>query len=73
MSRGGHSIPHKVVLRRYDAGLRNMRHLFLPMVDEAEIYDNTQRTRVLIAEKRESQSLLIHDAERWAKIEEVSR
>lgn len=73
VSHGGHSIPSEVVLRRYYAGVWNMRNLYLPLADEAEIYDNTDRQRVLIAEKREDLALFVHDPERWARIEEVAR
>jgi predicted ABC-type ATPase len=30
---GGHRIPSDVIRRRYRAGLRNMRHLYLPLAD----------------------------------------
>lgn len=50
-----------------------MRNLYLPLADEAEIYDNSDRQRVLIAEKREGVTFMIHDPERWEKIEEAAR
>jgi predicted ABC-type ATPase len=50
-----------------------MRNLYLPLADEAEIYDNTDRKRIMIAEKREDLALFVHDQERWARIEEVAR
>jgi predicted ABC-type ATPase len=40
VSQGGHSIPDEVVRRRFSAGLWNMRHLYLPLADDATIYDN---------------------------------
>jgi predicted ABC-type ATPase len=73
VSQGGHSIPTDTVLRRYYASVWNMRNLYLPLADEAEIYDNTDRKRILIAEKRENLALFVHDPERWARIEEVAR
>jgi len=51
----------------------DMRNLYLPLADEAEIYDNTDRKRIMIAEKREDLALFVHDQERWARIEEVAR
>lgn len=48
-----------------------MRDLYLPLADEAEIYDNTDWKRTLIAEKREGLALIVHDSERWARIEEA--
>jgi predicted ABC-type ATPase len=73
VSQGGHNIPEDVVVRRYYAGISNMRNLYLPLADEAEIYDNTDRQRILIAERREGLALVVHDPERWARIEEAAR
>lgn len=72
VAQGGHGIPADVIDRRYAAGLRNMRHGYLPLVDTALIYDNFERGRVLIAEKN-SASFVIHDADRWSRIEEATR
>lgn len=72
VSEGGHSIPIEVIHRRYSAGVCNMRDLYLPLVDEAEIYDNSVSPRVLIAEKRRGRALRVCDAGRWRRIEEVS-
>jgi predicted ABC-type ATPase len=66
---GGHSIPDDVVVRRYWAGLSNMRLLYLPLADMAAIYDNSDGHRTLIAERLPKGSLVVHDAARWAKIE----
>lgn len=70
---GGHGIPDEVVVRRYSAGLRNMWHLYLPLVDVGLIYDNSDKGRVLIAEKTPETPLLVHDPKRWALIEEATR
>lgn len=73
VSEGGHDIPREIIYRRYWAGIWNMRNRYLPLADEAEIYDNSDTGRILIAEKREGSILTIHDAERWARIEGVPR
>ena len=67
---GGHSIPEDVVRRRYGAGSRNMRDLYLPLVDEARIYDNEEMALRLIASKHAGGSLVVHDVSRWSRIEE---
>lgn len=72
VTEGGHNIPSDVVLRRYYTGLSNMCNLYLPLADEAEIYDNSDKQQVLIAEKREGRSLIVHEPERWARIQEVA-
>jgi predicted ABC-type ATPase len=73
VAEGGHGIPLEVIHRRYRAGIWNMHNLYLPLADEAEIYDNSLSPRILIAQKRKKRSLEICDGGRWARIEEVSR
>jgi predicted ABC-type ATPase len=45
-----------------------MRRHYLPLVDVAAIYDNSDEGRTLIAERTPEASLVIHDASRWAII-----
>lgn len=66
---GGHAIPSEVVVRRYWAGLINMRARYLALADVAAIYDNSDRGRILVASKSAGASLDVHDAKRWAMIE----
>ena len=70
---GGHAIPRDVVIRRWKAGLANMRNLYLPISDGAAIHDNSDGTRILIAERRPDAPLVIHNAARWAMIEKASQ
>ncbi len=70
---GGRGIPDEVVVRRYWTGLRNMRHAYLPAVDDAIIYDNSDRGRVLIAERIAGGALVVRDRGRWAKIRRATR
>lgn len=37
---GGHNIPVDVIKRRYQAGLKNLRDIYMPIVDKWTIYDN---------------------------------
>ena len=39
VQQGGHSIPFDTILRRYERGLKNLFNLYLPVVNEAFIYD----------------------------------
>ena len=70
---GGHKIPSDVIIRRYKAGLRNMRHIYLPLVDTALIFNNSDDRGVLIAERQEGGPLLVHDTLRWKEIEEATQ
>jgi predicted ABC-type ATPase len=73
ITQGGHRIPNDVILRRYAAGLRNMRHLYLPLADMALIYDNSDRSDLLIASRQMNSPLIVHDQARWSRIEELTR
>jgi predicted ABC-type ATPase len=68
---GGHAIPSDVVIRRWKSGLANMRNLYLPLSDGAAIHDNSDGTRILVAERTTDAPLVVHDAARWAMIEKV--
>jgi predicted ABC-type ATPase len=68
---GGHDVPASVVIRRYWAGLANMQDHYLPLADLALIYDNSDEGRALIAERMPRNSLVIHDARRWALIKDA--
>jgi predicted ABC-type ATPase len=71
--RGGHPIPADVISRRYTSGLRNMRRRYLPLVDVALIYDNSDNEGGQIAELREDGRLIVYDEARWRLIEEATR
>jgi len=47
---GGHDIPSNVLRRRYSAGIDNLFHLYMPIVDYWMIFDNSQPTRIMVAE-----------------------
>jgi predicted ABC-type ATPase len=68
---GGHRIPTDVVIRRYSAGIRNMRDIYLALADSAFVHDNSDGEGVLVVERREGTSLVVHDLARWKQIEDV--
>lgn len=70
VSQGGHAIPPEVIYRRYGAGLWNMRHLYLPLADDATIYDNRDESMRLIARRSSAAQLEVFDRAIWTKIEE---
>lgn len=49
VEKGGHNIPEEVVERRYRLGLRNLFTLYLPIVDEWLVYDNSDSEKNRIA------------------------
>ena len=66
---GGHFVAPAIIIRRYWAGLANMRELYLPMADLAAIYDNSDTRRRLIAERTVNGTLQIHEPESWTAIQ----
>ena len=48
---GGHDVPEQVIRRRYHAGWRNFQQVYRQMVDPWMLYDASDRTPILIAEK----------------------
>lgn len=70
---GGHGVPDDVVIRRYQAGLANMRRLYMPLADVAAIYDNSDIGRTLIAERTPDAPLIVYDSTRWALIERTMK
>lgn len=56
---GGHFIDENTIKRRYKSGLRNLIDLYLPIVDQAMIFDNSDNKYELLAEKSGLNSNLI--------------
>lgn len=48
---GGHNIETEVIKRRYRNGIKNLFEIYLPIVDEIMIFDNSEGKHDLIAEK----------------------
>jgi predicted ABC-type ATPase len=38
---GGHNVPELTIRRRYDAGLRNVLELYIPLADTWQLFDNS--------------------------------
>ena len=73
VARGGHHIPEDMIIRRFAAGIYNMRRLFLPLADVAMIYDNSDAVPLLIVEKKPNLALAVRDPARWTLIEDAAR
>jgi predicted ABC-type ATPase len=69
---GGHAIPASTVVRRYWAGLSNLRTLYLPLADVAAIYNNSDEGRVLVAERTPENAFVVHDKGQWSIIERAA-
>ncbi len=51
VSEGGHSIDPYGIKRRYWKGIKNLFEIYLPIVDGALIFDNSNGEHILLAEK----------------------
>lgn len=72
VSTGGHSIPDDVVVRRYQAGLKNFTALYQSLVDYWIFIDNSGQQFSLIAEGGRASNMIIHNSTIWQKIQESS-
>ena len=53
---GGHDIPNDIIERRYLNGIKNLFSIYIPIVDELMIFDNSQVKSELIASKSNDSS-----------------
>jgi predicted ABC-type ATPase len=65
---GGHNIENDVIERRYKNGLKNLFELYLPIVDNAFIFDNSNGKHDLIAEKVLHEQLHVSNQEIYNRL-----
>ncbi len=56
---GGHNIERAVIKRRYYNGIKNLFEIYIPIVDEVMIIDNSEGKHDLIAKKTNQTELVI--------------
>ncbi len=52
VSEGGHNIQPEVIERRYSRGIKNLFEIYLPIVDGALLFDNSEGRHEFLAEKQ---------------------
>lgn len=65
VSEGGHNIDPEVIRRRYSRGIKNLFDIYLPLVDGALIFDNSEGQHELIAEKQINNILNIRQPQKF--------
>jgi predicted ABC-type ATPase len=65
VSEGGHNIEPEVIERRYIRGIKNLFDIYLPIVDGAFIFDNSEAQHELIADKQIDNSLNIANVDKF--------
>ncbi|HMS30738.1 MAG TPA: hypothetical protein PKD32_12870 [Saprospiraceae bacterium] len=56
---GGHNIEPEIIDRRFKRGIKNLFDIYLPIIDGALIFDNSEGKHELIAEKQIEKELKI--------------
>ena len=64
---GGHNIPAEVIERRYYTGLKNLFHLYIPIVNNWLLVDNSGEEFQVIAEGSENETI-IKNKDIWSKL-----
>lgn len=65
---GGHNIPKDVIKRRYSNGIKNLFEIYVSIVDEVMIFDNSGIKPELIAEKTMDSDLYIYNQYKFDNI-----
>jgi len=65
VSEGGHNIEPEVIERRYLAGIRNLFEIYLPIIENVLIYDNSEGKHELIAKKNDDTNLIIFHKQKY--------
>jgi len=65
---GGHSVPEDTIIRRYGAGIDNLFHIYMPIVDYWMIIDNSNTPSKLVAEGGLSVVTKLHDKTAYNQI-----
>ena len=66
---GGHNIPTDVIIRRYKRGICNLFDIYMPIVDEYMIIDNSDGKRELVAKKSKLKDLTLNNKQKFNEIE----
>jgi len=65
---GGHFIDDEVVRRRYKRGTFNLINIYISLIDELLVFDNSESPLQLIAEKNNRFQLNILNYNKWNKL-----
>ena len=69
VAKGGHDVPEKTIRQRYPRSIRNLFHLYLPVVTTWKVYDNNVAgSPVLLAEGGRGVAETVYDAATWSLV-----
>ncbi len=67
VANGGHNIPEDIIRRRYQRGLANLMSVFMPIVDNWILYDNSEEASLIAEGSLEGESQ-IYDEKIWVNL-----
>ncbi len=65
---GGHNIDTAIIRRRYTRGIQNLFNIYIPIVDEVLIFDNSDENQELIGEKSIVLDLKVLNRDKFDKL-----
>ncbi|UIR57352.1 zeta toxin family protein [Sphingobacterium sp. SRCM116780] len=65
---GGHNIKENIIDRRYLKGICNLFDIYMDIVDQVLIFDNSEGEPILFAEKYYKEDLIIYDSSRFNEL-----
>ena len=69
VSKGGHNIPSDIIRRRYQEGIDNLFHIYMPIVDTWVLVNNSMTPRSIVATGGRNQQTEINDEVEFKNIE----
>jgi len=68
VAEGGHNIDSDIIERRYFSGIKNLFEIYLPIVDTAFIYDNSEGDQKIIAEKSINSRIIVVNQHKYNQL-----
>lgn len=68
VSEGGHNIESGIIERRYINGIKNLFDIYIEIVDELLLFDNSEGKHHLIAEKKDKKDLVIINKQKFEQL-----
>ncbi|MDM1532219.1 zeta toxin family protein [Myroides marinus] len=65
VNEGVHNIPPEVIERRYINGIVNLFDIYIDIVDQILIFDNSEGNHILMAEKNLEEEMLVYNEEKY--------
>lgn len=72
VSEGGHNIPIETIKRRYQLGVENLLHKFIPIVDYWFVFNNSVSPSSLVSEGFANNENIIYDKLTWSALKEIA-